>query len=634
MKELMVGALFASLMLVVAGCGDTADGDDDDSGVGDDDVADDDDIQDVLDQWVLGEVIDTEGMGVLATMDSPWNETLWLMRVQGTHYEMGYQYGRLFGSQIIDLWWTYMGTLGAEMGAEDAETADLILGGVLDLAWEYFEPNIPASFAEEFEGVAAGMEAAGVEYGDGSEDLAKIPIRIVTLLDLAMSSQLDFENISGFFSFLQNGYTDSLLEYYGVEAEAAGEPYPEDVAPLAAALERWALNQGEERFKGPFLNCSYFAAWGDRTVDGGLYMTRDMDFESDTGMNKHGSVVAFVPDDGVAHASISWIGANFGALAGVSAEGIAVSAVGASSPYERAATEPQVLKAREVLMTATDLDSAMMFMSGDVGDGVMRAPTIGYNGLVSWGDPRGGGVGAESAILETNGLEIGVYHHRSDCSVEERLVRYTYEGDVDYEWTRSDHPEWVNREADALEIDGDGNVRYFQHDGNDYVLDGSGDYIEVGGPGEGMPIQNGYPEECALYRGDEAMMYAVRVHQTAANGPALGDTDVMVDSGSWSERYWPMRQMTLAYESGTSYEWEGEEVVADNGGQQVLIGLDEAEQVSRVAAMGSNVYDVVYDTTNLVIRVSYESGSGDTWLPASEQPPFLEIDLNDLFLVE
>ncbi len=618
-----------SLLVLSLGCEDPADDDsgDDDATADDDDATGDDD--DAAAQWVLGEIVDTEGPGVLASMDAPWGEKLWVIRVEGSHYEMGYQYGRLFSTQLEELWWTYMGVIGEEMGDVPAEEADLILGGVLDLAWEHFEPNVPQAFHDEFQGVADGLVDGGVEYGDGPEDVAKIPIRIVTLIDLAMSSQMDFENITGFFSFLQDGYTERLLEYYGMEA-ASREP-TQELEDLMHAFEGWAEMQGEDKFQGPMLNCSYFAAWGDRTEDGGLYMTRNMDFTTDSGLNAHGSIAAFVPDDGVAHASISWIGANFGVLAGMSEEGIAVSAVGASSPFERARTEPQILKAREALWTATDLESAMPFMTNTLGDGIVRAPTIGYNALVSWGDPHGGGANAQSAILETNGLEIGVFHHMADCSVEESLVRFDYEGDVDHIWTPDDHPEWVNREADAVEIDGDGNVRYFMHDGSDYVMDGN-DYIEVAGPEEGIPLQTGTPMDCALYRGDEAMNYAVRVHQSAANGPANGGTGLMVHSGSYEERYIPMRDMALAYQDGTAYSWEGVEVIPDSGGQPVAIGLDEAEAISRVAAMDSNVYDVVYDTTNLVIRLSYESGAGETWLPASEQPPFLEIDLHDLFL--
>ena len=604
-------------------------GDDDDS-AGDDDASGDDD--DVVDQWVLGTIVDTEGPGVLATMDGPWGTPPWIIRVEGSHYDMGYQYGRLLGPQMMDMWWLYMGVLGDEMGAANADDADFILGSVLDLAWEHFSPHVPPTFADEFEGLTEGMKAAGVEYGDGDEDLAKIPRRIVTLIDMAMASSLDFDDIAGFFGFLQAGYTDELLAYYGMDA-ASGAPVGDEYAELMAAIA--ALDgQGDGIGPhGPFLNCSYFAGWNQRTVDGGLYATRNMDFTTDSGLNSFASIAAFVPDDGVPHASVSWIGANLGVLAGISREGLAISAVGASSPFERAATEPQILKAREVLQSATSIETALPYMSNELDDGIVRAPTIGYNALLAWGDPRGGGAAAEAAILETNGLEIGVHHHHNDCSVDESLVRFAYDGSVDYVWTADDHPEWVNREADAVEIDADAQPRLFAHDGDgNLTQDAHGNYIPD--PASGIPLQTGYPEDCALYRGDEAMIYGVRVHQTAANGPANGGDGLMVDSGSYRGRYWPMREMTLAYANGTEFVWKDEAVIPDNGGTPVLIGLDEAEAISRVAAMDSNVYDVVYDTTNLIVRVSFESGAGDSWLPASEQPPFLEIDLMELFLTE
>ncbi len=627
----ILALLLLSMSLLAApllGC--PVDDDDDISADDDDDATGDDD--DVVDRWVLGTIVDTEGSGVAAQMDAPWGEPLWVIRVEGSHYDMGYQYGRMMGPTMMDMWWLYMQVLGEEMGAANSEDADFILGAVLDLAWDHFEPHVPPSFAEEFTGLADGMAAAGCEYGDGDEDLAKVPRRIVTLIDMAMSSALDFDDIAGFVSFLQTGYTDDLLEYYGMEGAAGGHP-GDDLGPLMdaiAALDGQGDGVGPH---GPFLNCSYFAGWSERTVDGGLYATRNMDFTTDSGLNTFASIVAFVPDEGVPHTSISWVGANLGVLAGISREGLAVSAVGASSPYERAATEPQILKAREVLQAATDIESALPYMSNELGDGIVRAPTIGYNALVAWGDPRGGGASAEAAILETNGLEIGVFHHRADCSVDEKLVRFDYAGDVDYIWTPDDHPEWVPAEADAVEIDGDGQVRLFAHDGaGNLVTDAHGNYLPD--PVDGIPIRTGYPEPCVLYRGDEAMNYGVRVHQSAANGPANGGDGLMIHSGSYRGRYWPMREMTLAYEGGTEYVWEDAVVIPDNGGAQVLVGLDEAEAISRVAAMDSNVYDVVYDATNLVVRLSFESGAGDTWLPASEQPSFLELDLEELFLIE
>jgi len=168
-------------------------------------------------------------------------------------------------------------------------------------------------------------------------------------------------------------------------------------------------------------------------------------------------------------------------------------------------------------------------------------------------------------------------------------------------------------------------VRLFEQDAH-------GAYIEV--EEGGQPIQTGYPLDCALYRGDEAMAYGVRIHQAAANGPMRDNPGLMIESSSWTKRYWPMYQMTVAYQDGTALDWDGAELIPDNGGEQVKIGMDQTELVSRTAAMSSNVWDVVYDCTDLAIRVSYEGGTGDTWVRASEQPPFLEIDLNAVFLTD
>lgn len=578
-----------------------------------------------VDQWTVGEVIDTEGCGVLAKVDeadTPWGGPFYVLRVEGSHYDMGYQHGRLVGPYLMDLWWTYMETLAEEAGLGSAETMDTLLGSMMDTVWDtHYGPNSPQIFHDEIEGFADGMEAAELEYRDGDVDLIRMPQRIITLIDLAMSSELDFDDLGGLSEYISSGYTDDLLAYYGESAAMS-------VDPEAQWIEDSLLGTADplHAADGPLLQCSYFAAWGDRTDDGGLYMTRNMDFTEDTGIQGMAAMAVYVPDDGVPYTSISWLGANLGALAGISQEGIAVSAVGASSPYERIATEPALFRAREALENSTNLDDAMPYLMNDVGDGLNRAPTIGYNALIGWGDPRNDGAGAEAAIMESNGLEAGIFRHYTDCSVEESLIRYDLDGEATM-WTHAEHPDIVNTEAEAKEIDGEGNIRYF-------VQDAHGAYVEVAEGEGGEPIQTGYPSDCALYRGDEAMAYGVRIHQSAANGPMRDNPGLMVESSSWTKRYWPMYQMTVAYEQGTAMEWNDAELIPDNGGEQVKIGLDETELISRTAAMSSNVWDVVYDTTDLVVRVSFESGTGDDWVRASEQPAFLEIDLNAVFLTD
>jgi hypothetical protein len=521
-----------------------------------------------------------------------------------------------------------MDVLADEAGLGSAETMDTVLGSMMDTVWDsWYGPNTPEIFHDEIQGFADGMAAAGLEFGDDDDDLVKMPRRIITLIDLAMSSQLNFDDLGGLAGYISSGYTDALIDYYGSGGAMS-------IDPVAAGIQDALLEAADplSTHSGGLLNCSYFAAWGDRTDDGGQYMTRNMDFTADSGIWAWAGMAVYVPDEGVPYSSISWMGANLGVLAGMSAEGLAVGAVGAESPFERIATEPALLRAREALERSTNLDDALPYLMNDVGDGINRAPTIGYNALVSWGDPRNDGADAQAVILESNGLETGIFHHHNDCTVTESLIRYDLDGAATV-WTHADDPEIVNTEAEAKEIDGEGNVRLFQVDEHGaFVMDAHGNHIEV--EADGQPIQVGYPLPCALYRGDEAMAYGVRVHQAAANGPMRDHPGLMINSSSWSRRYWPMYAMTLAYEQGSPMMWDDRELIPDNGGTPVPIGMDQTELVSRTAAMGSNVWDVVYDTTDLAIRVSYESGSGDTWVRASEQPSFLEIDMNAVFLTD
>ncbi len=575
--------------------------------------------QDECPEWRLGEVVDTEGCGTLARLPGPWGDDLWIVRVQGTPYEMGYQYGRLLGPTMEEMWDTYMGSLaeGAEVSEDDDDTLMELIGELLDLGWEWFEPHISPRFHRELEGVVAGMKDSGVT----DPEMEAMPRRIITLVELAMSSQLSLDDLSGITSLLNHGVSRALREYYDEQPAAVSKQ-------VQSLVNRLSELQIERIF--PPLQCSFYAAWGDRTDHGGLYATRNMDFTPDTGIGRFASIAVFVPNDGIPYTSISWVGANLGGLAGMSREGLTISAVGASSPLERIDTQPALFKAREVLEGSVNLEEAMSYMDNTVDDGFTRAPTIGYNALVAWGDPRGGGASAGGLMLENNGLSSGAFLHHSDCSVDTMLVRFDRDGTA-VTHTPGSRPEKVNTEAEAVEIDANANPLLFAHDGTDYILDDDGNYIE---DPDGMPLRTGYPLPCALYRGDEALAHGVRMHQYACNGPQRENPGLMVRGGSYRNRYTPMREMTEAWEAGEAWSWDGEEIIPCNDGVPAPVTMDGAEAVSRVAAMRSNTWDVVYDATDLVMRLSYESGTGDDWVAASDQPEFLEVSLDDLILVD
>ena len=64
-----------------------------------------------------------------------------------------------------------------------------------------------------------------------------------------------------------------------------------------------------------------FAVWGGRTEESSLFSARNLDWNKDTGVNKHKVVMVIVPNDGgIPSATLGFAGL-FGTLAGMSAKG-------------------------------------------------------------------------------------------------------------------------------------------------------------------------------------------------------------------------------------------------------------------------------------------------------------------------
>lgn len=278
---------------------------------------------------------------------------------------------------------------------------------------------------------------------------------------------------------------------------------------------------------------------------------------------------------------------------------------------ERLTGQPWTLKFREVLEDADDLDEAISLLAGVTTDGAIRPPTIGYNWMVGYGDPTGAGANAAAAAVENNGIVAGIMRGTTACKQETQVVHYAEDGTVLEVLDQSDAPDLANFEQDAIEIDGAGNPRLFQQDeAGAFVLNGNGCPV-IANDGSGAPWAVGRPLDCALFRGDEALVHAVRRWQTASNGPQGGDK-LLCDSGSYRHRYLVMHGMLEAYEKGSAYSHNDKTWVVETG-SGVPIGLAQAEQIARAAAMSSNVMSIAYDATALAVRLSYEIGTGSDW---------------------
>lgn len=80
-------------------------------------------------------------------------------------------------------------------------------------------------------------------------------------------------------------------------------------------------------------SCSSIAAWGEATVDGHLYQTRNLDWSMEVGAHNFPMIVLYLPKDGAPHIVPSFAG-MIGAHTGMNANGIALSEMGDASAKE------------------------------------------------------------------------------------------------------------------------------------------------------------------------------------------------------------------------------------------------------------------------------------------------------------
>lgn len=108
-------------------------------------------------------------------------------------------------------------------------------------------------------------------------------------------------------------------------------------------------------------SCSSIAAWGEATVDGHLYQTRNLDWSMEVGAHEFPMIVVYIPDQGTPHIVPSFAG-MVGAHTGMNVKGIALSEMGDASgkeaPYFIHAPHFTVLF-RSMLYDADSLTSAL-----------------------------------------------------------------------------------------------------------------------------------------------------------------------------------------------------------------------------------------------------------------------------------
>jgi hypothetical protein len=381
-----------------------------------------------------------------------------------------------------------------------------------------------------------------------------------------------------------------------------------------------------------YLSCSFFAVWGPRTVDGKMFSSRDLDWNSDTGIAKYKMLAFYEPDGQIPYVFATYTGL-LGALNGMNISGITVSEVGSHNNSVTYKGEPWTLRMRDILSTAGNLDQvkALLWNFKD------RPNTGGYNWMFSYGDPSGNGANAGAYSVESDSMTTSVFG--SDSDIEKNAVWIDNNGNpvtsATFALPHTDTTTGALMPAafcyeDAGSCITDPACHFFTDTaGSPFTYNAAGDtnplHPSYNVNGTAAPgIHYGLPITYAVFKDDVALTPSIRKTQTATAGPGNSDFDLNKcgqDDGNpihaFLGRYWAQYWLIKTYETGGTY-------INSRDGWKVLdnipptkIGLPQAVTIASAVAMSGDIISIAYAPTDLTLAVAYESGSGPTWRPAS-----------------
>jgi isopenicillin-N N-acyltransferase like protein len=148
------------------------------------------------------------------------------------------------------------------------------------------------------------------------------------------------------------------LEIYGISLEA---PHEYDfIAPAYHRMLNYhaAHDIGHALQNMSLVGCTSFAAWDDRTDDGGLVVGRNFDFYVGDDFAKNKIIAFYNPSQGHKFMMVTF-GGMTGALSGMNDQGLTVTINAAKSDIPSATAMPVSLVAREILQYAGNIEEAL-----------------------------------------------------------------------------------------------------------------------------------------------------------------------------------------------------------------------------------------------------------------------------------
>ncbi len=296
--------------------------------------------------------------GELIEINKEYNK--YLLKLAGTSYEMGYQYGYLIGDQAAFMADKYMRhVMIANLTADDSKAVVTFEGDILDIetspdkhltinVWNLFSNylgSVPAEFLEEIDGIVDGAAAAGhiLDTEEGRERFKKD----ITMLNVGID--------------------------------------------IGLALVCMLTERGHTGIS-PIHTCDGFVALGDATENGNVIMGRDFMFFGEY-FSENGLLIEYNPDKGYKYVNVAAAG-FVGIASGMNSKGIAIGAhtVFAKDANFLTAGMGSAFIKKKVMQNAGELSQAL-----DIMKNTMRgAPWI-YLVADGQGDEKGGAVVESSA---------------------------------------------------------------------------------------------------------------------------------------------------------------------------------------------------------------------------------------------
>jgi len=212
--------------------------------------------------------------------------------------------------------------------------------------------------------------------------------------------------------------------------------------------------------------CSGVAVCVSRSSDGHLYQIRNLDFTMGGGLQDYPTIVIYVPDGGIPHASATFAG-FIGAHTGLNAKGIALSEKGASPdreyPFDMDGTHFSTLF-RSLLYDADNLDEALTMVKNTklikryrfyIGDG--KTETMGA---------------AKILVSSPDSVKLTIWKDNDSADevapkIKENVCYYTMNNDLAYDYITSNYGTFDSAkmiELSKLVADDDGNLENVVYD--------------------------------------------------------------------------------------------------------------------------------------------------------------------------